>query len=251
MWFKLALGKWCHPLSVLVGRDGHLYWRILDIALVLGKSNTYDFSKRVKDSLRGCQVVPTGPDATLRCLVLPTSQTLELLAKRNSELANALDQALLNGKAVATYPATTTTTCSASYRIAPLLTVDEERGNVLISEWIRTYAANVLQLFQWLDSTVDGGGCLHQEAPDQDVYNCPMTVDDNHHPRVKQEEDILVEPQHLFVQSELIPETELVIPRNREDWVLRIINRKYPPPENLWLNCDGTSHKFVRQIKEE
>ncbi|GFW69012.1 uncharacterized protein TNCV_2919101 [Trichonephila clavipes] len=46
MWFKILLPKQHHPLAAMVGKDGKIYFRLMDVGTLLGRSNAYKFIKR-------------------------------------------------------------------------------------------------------------------------------------------------------------------------------------------------------------
>ncbi|GFX42128.1 uncharacterized protein TNCV_2135431 [Trichonephila clavipes] len=46
MWFKILLPNQHHPLAAIVGKDGKIYFRLVDVGTLLGRSNAYNFTKR-------------------------------------------------------------------------------------------------------------------------------------------------------------------------------------------------------------
>ncbi|GFX52748.1 uncharacterized protein TNCV_2921901 [Trichonephila clavipes] len=46
MWFKLLLPHQHYPLAAMVGKDGKLYFRLVDVGALLGRSKVYEFAKR-------------------------------------------------------------------------------------------------------------------------------------------------------------------------------------------------------------
>ncbi|GFV31468.1 uncharacterized protein TNCV_3462741 [Trichonephila clavipes] len=58
-WYKLLLPHQHYPFSAMVGNDGKLYFRLLDVGALLGRSKVYEFAKRF-DSLffQGKDVLP-------------------------------------------------------------------------------------------------------------------------------------------------------------------------------------------------
>lgn len=143
MWLRLSLGVvGTSPLAALVASDGQLYWRVLDIARVLGKRNAYQFATRVVGTLRGKDVLTVAAEPrTLRCRLLTTQQAYRLLLRKDQLLAHAFDRALESGcRARVTPPAQVG---RLSHQCSPLLSVDEQ-GDVSVDAWIREYTALVL-----------------------------------------------------------------------------------------------------------
>ncbi|GFT65451.1 uncharacterized protein TNCV_1902251 [Trichonephila clavipes] len=46
MWFKIILSNLHHPLAAMVGKDGKIYYRLVDDGTLLGRSNAYKFKKQ-------------------------------------------------------------------------------------------------------------------------------------------------------------------------------------------------------------
>ncbi|GFX70822.1 uncharacterized protein TNCV_1337841 [Trichonephila clavipes] len=59
MWFKLLLPHQHYPLAAMVGKDGKLYFRLVDVGALLGRSKVYEFAKRfVHLVIQGKDVLP-------------------------------------------------------------------------------------------------------------------------------------------------------------------------------------------------
>ncbi|GFY64367.1 uncharacterized protein TNIN_359771 [Trichonephila inaurata madagascariensis] len=46
MWFKILLPHQRYPLAAMVGKDGKLYFRLVDVGALLGRSKVYECAKR-------------------------------------------------------------------------------------------------------------------------------------------------------------------------------------------------------------
>ncbi|GFX13989.1 uncharacterized protein TNCV_611951 [Trichonephila clavipes] len=46
MWFKILLPHQHYPLAAMVGKDGKLYFRLVDVGALLRRSKVYEFAKR-------------------------------------------------------------------------------------------------------------------------------------------------------------------------------------------------------------
>ncbi|GFS61293.1 uncharacterized protein TNIN_191681 [Trichonephila inaurata madagascariensis] len=60
MWFKILLPHQHYPLlAAMVGKDGKLYFRLVDVGALLGRSKVYEFSKRFDNLvIQGKDVLP-------------------------------------------------------------------------------------------------------------------------------------------------------------------------------------------------
>jgi len=142
MWFRIVLPEFpSSPLAALIGRDGQVYWRALDIGKILGKKDTYWFAKRHGGQLYGKDVLDHGTVSTKKTVLLETMEALQLIHKHQPWVAKVLAKALTEGKAIVGYAYSVGT----SFRSSPLLRIDYENGSSL-NEWINNYARAVLQV---------------------------------------------------------------------------------------------------------
>ncbi|GFW42099.1 uncharacterized protein TNCV_1905571 [Trichonephila clavipes] len=59
MWFKILLPNQHYPLAAMVGKDGKIYFRLVDVEALLGLSNAYKFTKRFDTFvIQGKDVLP-------------------------------------------------------------------------------------------------------------------------------------------------------------------------------------------------
>ncbi|GFW70155.1 uncharacterized protein TNCV_4467141 [Trichonephila clavipes] len=61
MWFKILLPHQHYPLAGMVGKDGKLYFRLLDVGALLGRSKVYKFAKRFDKPRHSIQRCVAGP----------------------------------------------------------------------------------------------------------------------------------------------------------------------------------------------
>ncbi|GFX23082.1 uncharacterized protein TNCV_360961 [Trichonephila clavipes] len=59
MWFKILLLHQHYPLAAMVGKDGKLYFRLVDVGALLCRSKVYKFAKRFDNIvIQGKDVLP-------------------------------------------------------------------------------------------------------------------------------------------------------------------------------------------------
>lgn len=240
MWFRLALSQFATPLAALVGSDGNIYWRILDIAKLLGIQNTYQFAKRYGDGKRGDDVVTTcqqqlSSRASLRCLVLDTQRAAELLMHKNYALGQDFCHALQNGKGMVI--AEIRPSCK-SPKYAPLFMVNEneQQTDVSVAEWIETYV-NQVQC-ERTTSTAEN----HETAAEAEPTTSSQAMED----LLETEETSTLIPKDGTTppQIRLVP-TQIYESRTNE-WVIRIqgkdAEKHTQPPSVVWITNGSTMY---------
>ncbi|GFX10464.1 uncharacterized protein TNCV_2582871 [Trichonephila clavipes] len=59
MWFKILLPRQHYPLADMVGKNGKLYFRLVEVGALLGRSKVYEFAKRFDNLVsQGKDVLP-------------------------------------------------------------------------------------------------------------------------------------------------------------------------------------------------
>ncbi|GFT34704.1 uncharacterized protein TNCV_1536321 [Trichonephila clavipes] len=59
MWFKTLLPNQHYPLDAMAGKDGKIYFILVDVGVLLGRSNAYKFTKRFNTFvIQGKDVLP-------------------------------------------------------------------------------------------------------------------------------------------------------------------------------------------------
>ncbi|GFX07966.1 hypothetical protein TNCV_1236471 [Trichonephila clavipes] len=147
MWFQLALYPDAPLLGVLVGSDNVLYFRIMDLAYLLGKKNGTIFSRRYSNYIVfGKDVLPLTqhykyPRLTEIARLVTRDTAFRILCREAFELAerfsNFLDYGCAYVKGKQTF--------ELSYKSSPrLLVVNTPHENtVKVSQWIRDFILNV------------------------------------------------------------------------------------------------------------
>ncbi|GFQ80441.1 hypothetical protein TNCT_67001 [Trichonephila clavata] len=145
MWFQLALHSHGPFLGVLVGADSLLYFRIFDLAHLLGKRNGSAFAKRfLHDLVRGRDVLPSFqifPTQTERAQLVPRDVAYRILYRENVPMAERFSNALDTGWAYVMGPRL----FERSYKPSPKLVVVESphEHTVNVSQWIREFITDV------------------------------------------------------------------------------------------------------------
>ncbi|GFS79009.1 hypothetical protein TNCV_4342341 [Trichonephila clavipes] len=150
MWFQLALYSDAPLLGVLVGSDNVLYFRILDLAYLLGRKNGTTFARRYSNYIvLGKDVLPLTqqfkyPRLTEIARLVTRDTAYRILCREDLELAeifsNVLDYgcAYVQGKR----------TFELSYKSSPRLLVVNTpypllENAVKVSQWIRDFILDV------------------------------------------------------------------------------------------------------------
>ncbi|GFS35462.1 uncharacterized protein NPIL_688381 [Nephila pilipes] len=101
MWFQLLLPFQTSTLSALVGRDGKIYFRLVDVAALLSKNGVYSFAKRFQSvTLQGTDVLPFHKDypiVTKKTHLVPPNVVYNILAAENVPLSSSFAKALNMG----------------------------------------------------------------------------------------------------------------------------------------------------------
>ena len=246
MWFRLILADLCAPLAALVGSDGYLYWRVLDLAQLLGRRNVYQFAKTVVDgSVRGRDVLVFPPlaatETTLRSQLVDTHRAYRLLLKKNPPLARAFEHALLAGRARVTMPAV----AGLSHKVAPTLTVvvDDDDGVVDIPSWINEYTGAALQIFAMMTAgQADVGGAATAAAGrEEDTQPLPE-------PRAQEANAWIPEglDEAGVYQSHLRPTSIFDSRVNRGEWVIRVHDTDRELPSTVFVLCGNRMQRYVQ-----
>ena len=264
MWLRLLLTELCAPLAALVGSDGYLYWRVLDLAQLLGRRNVYNFAKTVVGSVRGRDVLVfpdvAASEITLRSQLVDTRQAYELLLRKNPPLARAFEHALLGGRARLTMP----TKPGLSHKVAPLLTVMDD-GDVDIQSWIQEYTAVALQVFEMSAATRrrpeeqhEGGGARDVKEEEDSPQEGGGTQDDGivmdledtqPLPAAAPQEASTWIPEGLdaegVYQSHLRPTDIFNSMVNRGEWLVRVNDADRELPPTLFVLCGSRMERYV------
>ncbi|GBN49647.1 hypothetical protein AVEN_160539-1 [Araneus ventricosus] len=104
MWFKLKLKAFLPIVSILVGNNGLLYMKLVEIGLLLGKRNPYSYRTCLKHfAVLGKDVLPLEgydvPHKTMHAHLVTLAQAYQLLLDEDVQLAQLLVDRLAKGYA--------------------------------------------------------------------------------------------------------------------------------------------------------
>ncbi|GBO29810.1 hypothetical protein AVEN_108198-1 [Araneus ventricosus] len=104
MWFKLKLNAFLPIVSILVGKDGLLYMKLVEIGLLLGKRNPYSYRTCLKHfAVQGKDVLPLEgydvPHKTMHAHLVTLALAYQLLLDQDVRLAKLLVDRLAKGYA--------------------------------------------------------------------------------------------------------------------------------------------------------
>ncbi|GFY04591.1 uncharacterized protein TNCV_4416751 [Trichonephila clavipes] len=126
MWFKLLLPRHHYPLAAMVGKDGKLYFRLVDVGALLGRSKVYQFAKRFDNLvIQGKDVLPAHkpyPIMTQKSKLVTPDVVFNILNAKLSSLATSFAISLNAGSALVENP------CNLfveSFKTAPVLHVQD------------------------------------------------------------------------------------------------------------------------------
>lgn len=132
-----------------------LYWRLVDVAYMVGKRNPYMYCKTYGQNLRGSDVLPAGPyytHGTLKCHVVTFDRVYELLNKDDPAKADAFRRALTEGVGRVTYAIGYDQKFCYTYKKAPLLELNPEGDQDLVA-WIQEFVGRVQESRKpWFDA---------------------------------------------------------------------------------------------------
>ncbi|GBN25112.1 hypothetical protein AVEN_60750-1 [Araneus ventricosus] len=104
MWFKLKLNAFLPIVSILVGKDGLLYMKLVEIGILLGKRNPYSYRTCLKHfAVQGKDVLPLEgydvPHKTMHAHLVTLALAYQLLLDQDVQLAKLLVDRLAKGYA--------------------------------------------------------------------------------------------------------------------------------------------------------
>ncbi|GFV38512.1 uncharacterized protein TNCV_3491011 [Trichonephila clavipes] len=126
MWFKLLLPRQHYPLAAMVGKDGKLYFRLVDVGALLGRSKVYKFAKRFDHlAIQGKDVLPAHkpyPIMTQKSKLVTPAVVFNILNAELSSLATSFAISLNAGSALVENPSNLFV---ESFKTAPVLHVQD------------------------------------------------------------------------------------------------------------------------------
>ncbi|GFS76016.1 uncharacterized protein TNCV_4666431 [Trichonephila clavipes] len=146
MWFKILLPHQHYPLAAMIGKDGKLYFRLVDVGALLGRSKVYEFTKQF-DSLiiQGKDVLPAHkqyPIMTQKSKLVTPAVVFNILNAELSSLATSFALSLNAGSALVENPSNMYV---ESYKTSPVLHVQDSPvpNAILVRLWIQTFIQKV------------------------------------------------------------------------------------------------------------
>ncbi|GFX29256.1 uncharacterized protein TNCV_3217901 [Trichonephila clavipes] len=146
MWFKLLLPRQHYPLAAMVGKDGKLYFRLVDVGALLGRSKVYKFAKRFDHlAIQGKDVLPdhkSYPIMTQKSKLVTPAVVFNILNAELSSLATSFALSLNAGSALVENPSNLFV---ESFKTAPVLHVQDSSvpNAILVRLWVQTFIQKV------------------------------------------------------------------------------------------------------------
>ncbi|GFX93268.1 uncharacterized protein TNCV_4761471 [Trichonephila clavipes] len=146
MWFKLLLPRQHYPLAAMVGKDGKLYFRLVDVGALLGRSKVYQFAKRFDHlAIQGKDVLPAHkpyPIMTQKSKLVTPAVVFNILNAELSSLATSFALSLNAGSALVENPSNLFV---ESFKTAPVLHVQDAPvpNAILVRLWVQTFIQKV------------------------------------------------------------------------------------------------------------
>ncbi|GFX22275.1 uncharacterized protein TNCV_2951161 [Trichonephila clavipes] len=146
MWFKLLLPRQHYPLAAMVGKDGKLYFRLVDVGALLGRSKVYKFAKRFDHlAIQGKDVLPAHkpyPIMTQKSKLVTPAVVFNILNAELSSLATSFALSLNAGSALVENPSNLFV---ESFKTAPVLHVQDSPvpNAILVRLWVQTFIQKV------------------------------------------------------------------------------------------------------------
>ncbi|GFW36777.1 uncharacterized protein TNCV_4348181 [Trichonephila clavipes] len=146
MWFKLLLPHQHYPLAAMVGKDGKLYFRLVDVGALLGRSKVYEFAKRFDNLvIQGKDVLPAHkpyPIMTQKSKLVTPDVVFNILNAELSSLATSFAISLNAGSALVENPSNLFV---ESFKPSPVLHVQDSPvpNSILVRLWVQTFIQKV------------------------------------------------------------------------------------------------------------
>ncbi|GFT62209.1 uncharacterized protein TNCV_639691 [Trichonephila clavipes] len=146
MWFKILLPHQHYPLAAMIGKDGKLYFRLVDVGALLGRSKVYEFAKRFDNLvIQGKDVLPAHkqyPIMTQKSKLVTPDVVFNILNAELSSLATSFAISLNAGSALVENP---NNLFVESYKTSPVLHVQDSPvpNSILVRLWVQTFIQKV------------------------------------------------------------------------------------------------------------
>ncbi|GFT68143.1 uncharacterized protein TNCV_372831 [Trichonephila clavipes] len=146
MWFKLLLPHQHYPLAAMVGKDGKLYFRLVYVGDLLGRSKVYKFAKRFDNLvIQGKDVLPAHkpyPIMTQKSKLVTPDVVFNILNAELSSLATSFAISLNAGSSLVENPSNL---FMESFKTSPVLHVQDSPvpNSILVGLWVQTFIQKV------------------------------------------------------------------------------------------------------------
>ncbi|GFT57458.1 uncharacterized protein TNCV_4515521 [Trichonephila clavipes] len=151
MWFKILLPHQHYPLAAMIDKDGKLYFRLVDVGGLLGRSKVYEFAKQF-DSLvfQGKDMLPAHkqyPIMTQKSKLVTPDVVFNILNAELSSLATSFAISLNAGSALVENPSSLFV---ESYKTSPVLHVQDSPvpNSILVRLWVQTFIQKVQDMLR-------------------------------------------------------------------------------------------------------
>ncbi|GFX32219.1 uncharacterized protein TNCV_1673271 [Trichonephila clavipes] len=144
MWFKILFPNQHHSLAAMVGKDGKIYFRLVDVGTLLGQSNVYKFTKRFNTLLiQSKDVLPVHKSysiMTQKSKLVTPDVVFNILNAELSSLATSFATSLNAGVALVEG-----NLMVESYKLSPVLHVQYSPvpRSVLVRKWVQDFIEKV------------------------------------------------------------------------------------------------------------
>ncbi|GFX73099.1 uncharacterized protein TNCV_1705011 [Trichonephila clavipes] len=142
MWFKILLPHQHYPLAAMVGKDGKLYFRLLDVGALFGRYKVYKFAKRFDNIvIQGKDLLPAHkqyPIMTQKSKLVTPDVVFNILNAELSSLAMSFAISLNAGSALVENPSNLFV---ESYKTSPVLHVQDSPvpNSILVRLCVQTF----------------------------------------------------------------------------------------------------------------
>ncbi|GFU03507.1 uncharacterized protein TNCV_2257271 [Trichonephila clavipes] len=151
MWFKLLLPHQHYPLAAMVGKDGKLYFRLVDVGALLGRSKVYEFAKRFDHLIiQGKDVLPAHKPysiMTQKSKLVTLDVVFNILNAELPSLATSFAISLNEGSALVE---NSSNLFVESYKTSPILHVQDSPvpNLILVRLWVQTFIQKVQDMLR-------------------------------------------------------------------------------------------------------
>ncbi|PRD30220.1 UNVERIFIED_CONTAM: hypothetical protein NCL1_27094 [Trichonephila clavipes] len=146
MWFEILLPHQPYLLAAMVGKDGKLYFRLLNVGALLGRSKVYEFAKRFHNIvIQGRDMLPAHKQypVMMQKPKLGTPKVVfNILNAELSSLAISFVTSLNSGCDLVENPGNLFVD---SYKTCPVLQVQDSpnSNSILVRKWVQCFIQKV------------------------------------------------------------------------------------------------------------